>query len=175
MRFSNTLSPTPTLFFFFLFSTTTTPTPRSNPKPIIPTEAHGRTYDINYFPRDVRRNNDASSNVPIEDSFTGEQVKALPRERLVDKPEMGSPGAKNPDVFRYDPSGARSAMTANWPALQRSLAAARPSQLPGPVWERHPTGESLAVQEKLGAQGVFLGATKDRRKRGWMQSNIADA
>ncbi len=111
----------------------------------------------------------------IEASFSPEAQLLLPRQRLVDKPETGSPGAKNPDVFRYDGSGSRSAMTANWPALQRSLAAARPTQLPAPVWARHPTGESLAVQERLAAQGTFLGTPKDRRRRGWAASMVNDA
>ena len=152
-----------------------TPLCSSQPQPTIPTEATGRTFDITYFTRDVRRNLDPAANVPVEDSFSPQARLLLPQERLVDKPDFGSPGAKNPDVFRYDPSGARSAMTANWAVLQKGLRAARPSQLPAPVWAAKPTGDSLAVQEKLQAQGVFVGTPKDRRKRGWHQSMITDA
>ena len=166
-------SPTPCVLAFFARRPAA---PRSSqPQPIIPTEAPGRTYNTTYFTRDVRRNADASANVPVEASFSPEGQLLLPRVRLVDKPEAGSPGAKNPDVFRYDPSGARSAMTANWAALERGLAAARPTQLPAPVWARHPTGASLAVQERLDAQGTFIGTPKDRRRRGWAYSMVNDA
>jgi len=141
---------------------------------LIPTESPGRTYNIQYYTRDSRRNFDARLNVPIEDSFQGEARKLLPQVRLVDKPEQGSPGQKNPDVFRYDPSGSRSAMTANWEALQKGLAASRPSQLPMPSWVT-PTSTSSAVQEKLAAQGTFLGVPKDRRRKGWAYSHLMDS
>lgn len=50
-------------------------------------------------------------------------------------PQIGSPGNKNPAVLRYDPSGLRSSMTANWGELEKSLEArARPNHLPGPEW-----------------------------------------
>ena len=123
----------------------------------------------------MRRNFDRGANALIEDSFSAEARKLLPQERLVDKPEAGSAGAKNPDVFRYDPSGSRSAMTANWAALQRGLAAARPTQLPAPAWARAPSGESLSIEEKLMAQGAFIGVPKDRRRRGWGMSMLTDA
>ena len=122
----------------------------------------------------MRRNADAAANVPIEESFDPSARLLLPRERLVDKPEAGSPGAKNPDVARYDPGGSRSAMTANWAALQQGLRAARPTQLPGPQWATRPSGSSLATQERLAAQGTFLGVPKDRRRRGWAMSMLND-
>jgi len=154
------------------------PPDSSFPAPVIPTESRGRTFSTNYFTHDTRRNADANVNFPIENSFTGEQIKLLPRERLVDKPEMGSPGAKNPAVERYDPSGLRSAMTANWPALQKSLKAARPTQLNLPSWQRHPSPDTESIEQKLKAQslpGAFLGVPKDSRKRGWAMATITDA
>jgi len=42
---------------------------------------------------------------------------------------------KIPAVAQYDPSGLRSTMTANWPALEKSLAEnAVPDHLPLPEW-----------------------------------------
>jgi hypothetical protein len=46
------------------------------------------------------------------------------------KVDLGSPGMKNPAVERYDPTGSRSAMTANWGAVAGGLRHGRPTQLP---------------------------------------------
>ena len=48
---------------------------------------------------------------------------ALPREHMIEG--EGSPGLKNPDALRYDPRGARNAMTTNWAALKAGLRLSR--------------------------------------------------
>lgn len=98
----------------------------------------------------------------------------LPEVKLVDKPEAGSPGMKNPDVARYDPSGLRSAMTTNWAALQKGLAAARPTHNVTPFWAK-PGGYDAEVGAKLAAQGLATpGLPKARRLKGWEASHAAE-
>lgn len=44
-------------------------------------------------------------------------------------------GNKNPAVMLYDPSGLRSTMSANWPALDAAVQKyAKPNHLPSPEW-----------------------------------------
>ena len=69
-------------------------------------------------------------------SFTPAAAAALGQPRSVEAAAVrpGSPGANNPAVARYDPSGLRSAMTTNHAAVRRGVAAARPRQLPRTAW-----------------------------------------
>ncbi len=159
------------------------PPPGSNPQPTIPTEARGRTYDIKYYTRDVRRNpdGDATVNRPIELSLPASAQAALPREPVLEG--EGSPGLKNPDALRYDPQGARNAMTTNWAALKAGLAAARPTQLPRPAWEAPAlsalgpvaAADALARRARVEKQAnVWAGVPKDARRRGWDYTQLAN-
>ena len=49
-------------------------------------------------------------------------------------PRIGSPGQKNPAVERYDPTGLRSSMTANWANLDKELANIKPNHNVVPEW-----------------------------------------
>jgi hypothetical protein len=140
--------------------------PRSSmPQPTIPTESRNRTYDIKYYTRDVRRNPDAEANRAHELYLPAAAQAALPREPVLEG--QGSPGLKNPDALRYDPRGARNAMTTNWAALKAGLAAARPSHLPQPEWEL-PSADAAARRARVEKQGlVWLGIPKDARRKGW--------
>ncbi len=103
-----------------------TPPPcRSVPRANIPTGPVARVFDIKYYTRDVVRNT-------AEPTPMGLSAKTAAEHGLsaVVRPDAGSPGMKNPDVMRYDPSGARSAMTTNWAALNAGLEKARPNHLP---------------------------------------------
>lgn len=126
--------------------------PGSQPQPRIPgTATIDRTYSIAYFPRDVRRNKDPLLNVPIEESFSAEAKKLLEtpatgRYATVGPVDPAAPppgsltGMKNPDVFRYDPSGLRTTMTANTAAMNKSLAAHRADHHPYPAPALHGAG-----------------------------------
>lgn len=108
-----------------------------------------------------------SSQVPIEDSFVAGR-NLLPVSGLIAKPEASSPGNKSTDVGRYDPSGLRSTMSANWPALQRSLALARPNHQPTASWEKDPSPEEKATMARFEKQGYSqMGVPRDRRAKGW--------
>jgi len=90
-------------------------------------ESEEDVYDIKHYSRDPR-------NVkPDEETFINSAAKpSLFSPKVA---QIGSPGNKNPAVLRYDPSGLRSSMSANWAALDKSLAArAVPNHLPSPVW-----------------------------------------
>lgn len=79
---------------------------------------------------------------------------------------------QNPDVFRYDPTGLRSTMTANWTSLARSLDAARPNHLPRPAWSvptrarggLRPTPAAAATPARFATPPQRV---PDTRKRGW--------
>ena len=84
-------------------------------------------YDIKHYSRDPRNLK------PDEETFINAASK--PSLLAPKVPQIGSPGNKNPAVLRYDPSGLRSSMTANWGALDASLEKrAKPNHLPGPEW-----------------------------------------
>ena len=113
----------------------------------------------------MRRNSDAAVNVPFEFTLPAAAQAALPREPKLEG--EGSPGLKNPDALRYDPRGARNAMTTNWAALKAGLAAARPSHLPRPSWEGATDADAVARRASIEKQGPALGVPKDARRRGW--------
>lgn len=54
----------------------------------------------------------------------------------IKKLKLGSPGQKNPAVARYDPSGLRSSMTTNWPALDAAMKQFAPTHFVEPEWAR---------------------------------------
>lgn len=84
-------------------------------------------YDVKHYSRDPR-------NVkPDQETFINSAAK--PTLLAPSIPKIGSPGNKNPAVLRYDPSGLRSSMTANWASLDAALQLrAMPTHLPGPEW-----------------------------------------
>ena len=119
----------------------------------------------------MRRNPDAAVNQPHELFLPAAAQAALPREPVIEG--EGSPGLKNPDALRYDPRGARNAMTTNWAALKAGLAAARPNHLPAPSWEL-PSADAAARKARVEKQGlVWLGVPKDSRRKGWDYTHVA--
>jgi hypothetical protein len=71
-------------------------------------------------------------------------------------------------VFRYDPSGLRSAMTSNWTSLRKSLVANRPDHLPVPVWEKRPVPSDAQAKKSLEAQGLpMAGLARKKSLKGW--------
>lgn len=110
-------------------------------------------FEITYYPRDVRRLPEVSP-LPIETNFAGDAAKLLVAPATVPNADAGSPGQKNPDVQRYDPTGLRTAMTANWAALNASLKATRANHLPTPRWQKFATAEDNAALGRLVASGV---------------------
>jgi NADH:ubiquinone oxidoreductase subunit B14.5a (Complex I-B14.5a) len=109
--------------------------PGSFPQARIPSGPAERAFDIKYYPRDARRNPWPGDKLADELSFTSEEAKALlATPELVKEPKLGSPGANNPDVIRYDPTGLRTAMTTNHASVQKSLSRHRAEHLPDPSW-----------------------------------------
>lgn len=154
----------------------------SQPQPNIPTNAGAhRVRNINYYSRDVRRNLPVSQDLPLSASLSPVNALLLPPRdaALVEKPEEGSPGMKNPDVTRYDPTGLRTTMTANWTSLQRSLDAVRPNHLPVPPGDRARQRGALRPTAAAAAQPArfVLGdgmAAPDSRKRGWAYTQASE-
>ncbi len=147
----------------------------AQPQPRLPVASPARAYDIGYYTRDVRRNPDPAINLPIDSNFSGEARKYLISAPLVEKPEAGSPGQKNPDVIRYDPSGVRTAMTTNWASLQASLQAARPNHIPTPAWMRQGNPQGQEAFGKLVASGVQPhGVPKLLRLSKWGYTQVND-
>ena len=180
----------------------------SQPQPNIPTNAGAhRVRNINYYSRDVRRNLPVSQDLPLSASLSPANALLLPPRdaALVEKPEEGSPGmkvrrgggararggcargrrltppypAQNPDVTRYDPTGLRTTMTANWTSLQRSLDAVRPNHLPVPPGDRarqrgalRPTAAAAAQPARFVLGGGM--AAPDSRKRGWAYTQASE-
>eukprot|EP01041_Mallomonas_annulata_P008136 gene8136-16723_t len=93
-------------------------------------ESPDHVFDIKHYGRDYR-------NLPSgNEIFINSSTKPTLSAPVV--PKIGSPGQKNPAVALYDPSGLRTTMTANWPALEKSLAEnATPNHLVKPEWENH--------------------------------------
>lgn len=147
------------------------PTPASQPHPHIPHGPVERTYDIKYYPRDSRRN--PWKSVDPESTFfqvdTNAHLSQLP---LVDEPKRGSPGNNNPDVMRYDTSGLRTTMTANYDAMEQELAKHRPTQLCTFEWEER-ADEVIASYEGFGLPPVpgrapkNIGLNMQRYKKRW--------
>jgi len=100
-------------------------------------------YDIKHYSRDPR-------NVkPDEETFINSAAKPVLLAPSV--PKIGSPGNKNPAVLRYDPSGLRSSMSANWAALDASLEKhAKPNHLPAPAWFK----DLKAIEEECEKKGI---------------------
>lgn len=105
----------------------------SQPQANIPSGPLERAYDIKYYSRDVRRAPDATA-VPIEASFTPAARARLLPSGLIATPHVGSPGAANPAVTRYDPTGLRTAMTTSQAATDREIARHRGTHFPVPKW-----------------------------------------
>eukprot|EP00753_Platysulcus_tardus_P020618 PLAT8284.1.p2 GENE.PLAT8284.1~~PLAT8284.1.p2 ORF type:complete len:210 (+),score=82.00 PLAT8284.1:60-632(+) len=107
----------------------------------VPRETTERIWDIGYFKRDVARSRQdhhvlvgGEEVAALEGGKKAEELQFLPlheEERALG----GSPGGKNADVERYDPSGLRSAMTASHAATEASLDTFMPTHLPDAVWE----------------------------------------
>lgn len=110
-----------------LLNHTAAPLRSSTATPSIPSGPESRRFDIQYYTRDVVRNAPGSAldSKPLAAAVIADL--GLPAAPKVD---VGSPGMRNPAVERYDPSGSRSAMTANWAAVAKGLQAGRPTQLP---------------------------------------------
>lgn len=118
-------------------------------------------YDIKHYSRDPR-------NVkPDEETFINSATKPSLLAPVV--PQIGSPGNKNPAVLRYDPSGLRSSMTANWAALEASLEKrAIPNHLPGPEWFK----DLKAIEADCEKKGIPYVA--GRRYAGKSSSNYTE-
>ena len=76
----------------------------------------------------------------------------------------GSPGKRNPDVERYDPSRLRSAVTATWGEMEASLDVHQPNHLPEPEWARRLDQEMKRAGEK-GLAAMPIGFNKDTSKK----------
>lgn len=148
--------------------------PGSTVQPLIPAAStSARTYQITYYPRDVRRNVDNDKTLLIEESFDENGKKYLEAPKLAGV-DAGSAGMKNPDVQRYDPSGLRTAMTTNWTAMNKELARSRPNHLPFAAPLQYPTATDRKVAESITAQGLHSpGIPRDKRPRGYLHS-LAD-
>ena len=139
--------------------------PRSSqPQARIPFGPLSRSYDIAYFPRDVRRAGRTDS-IPIEASFSPRiQASLAPRDvarpAAIDVPLLKPIDGtfKNPDVARYDPSGLRSSMTANTVAMDRELRTNRENHLPRPAWLNRRDTPAWAAAQPTPSAG--RGATK---------------
>ena len=66
---------------------------RSMPQARIPGGPVERTYNIQYYTRDVRRNFEPTD-YAIEASFSDDGKKFLEAPALIDQPKLGSPGVK---------------------------------------------------------------------------------
>jgi len=149
--------------------------PASQPQARIPSAAPGRTYDIKYYPRDVRRVADPSTTL-MEASFSEEARKQLEAPAIIDSPKLGSAGAKNPDVERYDRTGLRSAMTATHAAVTRELARSRGvPHLTHPTWQLDPKGMAAYAAAHAGAGYEALpGRHVDKRPLRWGYTHMKD-
>jgi len=116
-------------------------------QPRIPA-AHGSRlkYSVGYYSRDTRR---LAHEAMYEFDAKTAATAAAPK-----RPELGSQGAKNPDVARYDPTGLRTAMTTSWAALHKEVAKSLPNHLPSHASAKHPLPEDAAVARALRAQGM---------------------
>lgn len=102
------------------------PSPASREKVNVPTvPSKDAIYDIKYYTRDVARNQE-----PVK-IIAGNSKRYLIDEK---KHPNASPGRKNEDVERYDPTGTRSAMTTTQAAVDKELKKHRSSHLPRPFW-----------------------------------------
>lgn len=109
------------------------PSPGSQPPANIPSVSDPEmVYNTQYYTRDTR--------FAPRAEVTTVEGKQFP---LLDAPEVGSPGRKNPVVARYDPNLTRSAMTTTWKGLKDELHKKQPDHLPQPWWH----AESAATQE----------------------------
>lgn len=100
-----------------------TPSPGSQEKANIPkVESEDDLYDIKKFTK-----------AKVDDPY---QISTPEKVYLVQPPSMEgfSPGDKNPDVLRYDPTGTRSAMTTTQEAMLAEQDKFRPNHLPLPWW-----------------------------------------
>lgn len=142
----------------------------SQPQARIPTQSSpAMAFDIKYYSRDVRKNA-APGDRLIDASFSEATRGLLDVPALVPAPTTGSPGAKNPDVERYDPSGLRSAMTTNHAAVARSLAQHRGTMILTPAWARDRAGTAswVAAQKAKGAPvEQFPGVPRPTRVQPW--------
>jgi hypothetical protein len=146
---------------------------RSQPQPNIPSGPLERVYDIKYFSRDVRRAPDVHSS-PIEASFIPESKARLLPPSTLEKPFVGSPGAPNPAVARYDPSGLRSAMTATTPVTERAIEQHRGTHYPTPEWLKQPDSSAwLAAAAKANGFGV-PGRPRHKRGSAWGYTHSQD-
>ena len=116
-------------------------------QPRIPGASGSRLkYSVGYYSRDTRR-----LAAPTEFEFTAATAATAAAPK---RPDLGSLGAKNPDVARYDASGLRTAMTTSWTALRRELAKSQPNHLPSHASAKHPLPEDAAVARALEKQGL---------------------
>ena len=105
----------------------------------IPQGPAARAYDIGYFPRDTV-STPLAGDTTADAALAPAAAAALARPGLIAEPKSGSPGAVNPAVQRYDPSGLRSAMTATHAAVARSVALAREKHTGRATWEINGSG-----------------------------------
>ena len=101
----------------------------------IPSGPASRVFDIKYYTRDTVSTPLAGDST-ADASLSAGAAAELARPQFIDAPKTGSPGAKNPAVERYDPTGLRSAMTTTHAAVAREIALARERHTPRPAWER---------------------------------------
>ncbi len=145
----------------------------SQPQARIPVSPAHRTYDIGYFHRDVRRSAMPGDSA-IEDSFAPSVRHLLEGPALIAAPKEGSPGNKNPDVERYDPSGLRTVMTVTHAATRRSLAQHRAAaHLPLPKWEYDTAGTAEWARTALGADKL-IGRPEIKRVQSWGYTRTND-
>ena len=110
------------------------PSPGSQPPANIPSVSDPElVYNTQYYTRDTRR-------TPMAE-VTSVEGKQFP---LLELPEVGSPGRKNPVVARYDPSMTRSAMTTTWKGMKDELKKRQANHLPRPWWH----AEASMMQER---------------------------
>jgi hypothetical protein len=109
-------------------------------------EAGEDPYDTNYYKRDTRRRYEYSElrnpdnelmKLGLMDEDDPLVQEELAKVRAGPKSSPGNKGRFATGPTDFDPSGLRSTMSANWPALQKSLDSHMPDHLPTPVWVGH--------------------------------------
>ena len=103
-------------------------------------------YDIKSFTNDPR-------NFPAEDKvFMNSATKPdllLEEDNLL---KLGKPGAKDPAVLNYDPSGLRAVHTAGWDAFAAEANSHTPDHLVSYAWEAN--GGEAALNAECEKKGI---------------------
>mmetsp|Transcript_5614 Transcript_5614/g.7920 ORF Transcript_5614/g.7920 Transcript_5614/m.7920 type:complete len:208 (+) Transcript_5614:42-665(+) len=115
------------------------PAPASQDVPNVPEVPKDKTYNISNYSSDLRvLRRESPVILSKRAQALMEQVEGEPKDPLLSSGEEvskgSSPGNKNPAVLKYDPTGLRSAMSASWEAMDKSLESYRPLHLPAAEW-----------------------------------------